>query len=307
MQVHFQHLIKAVILGFFVLYFIKLHSTGDILKYINPKYDYISKIAAVIFIILFLVQLFRILQKKKNHHTNCTVGCNHNHEHGNSQLTVTRVFGYSVMIFPIITGFTFEPATLNASIAANKGSFYSQVIQSSDKTEEKPSLFENAKSLAERENIDIYSNEPEPLVNNNYLSDKEYEEKLKMLDSNTIQMNEDMFGSYYGAINKNPIDYIGRTIKMSGFVYKEESFNPNQLVVSRFMITHCIADAAILGFLTEFDEANVLEDDTWLEIDGVLDITNYDGFDMPVIKVTNWKVIDEPAEPYLYPILTLTQ
>lgn len=302
MQVHFQHLIKAMILGFFVLYFNHLHSTGDILKYINPKYDYISKIAKFILIILFIVQLFRILQKKKHHHHICIAGCNHNHDHGNGQLTLMRVFGYSVMIFPIITGFTFEPATLNASIAANKGSFYSQVDQN-----EKPLLFEKAKSLIEKENIDIYSSEHIPLVNNNYLSTEEYDEKLKVLDSNTIEMNEDMFSSYYGSINKNPMDYIGRTIKMSGFVFKEESFNSNQLVVSRFMIVHCVADAVIIGFLSEFHGAHLLEEDTWIEIEGVLDMTIYEGMDMPIIKVTNWGVIEEPDEPYLYPVLTLIQ
>lgn len=46
------------------------------------------------------------------------------------------------MIFPLITGFAFEPATLNASIAANKGSFYSQVGQSSDFKNEEANLFQ---------------------------------------------------------------------------------------------------------------------------------------------------------------------
>lgn len=72
------------------------------------------------------------------------------------------------------------------------------------------------------------------------------------------------------------------------------------------MITHCLADASILGFLTEMDEAFELSEDTWIELEGELDITTYDGVQIPTIKITKWKTIEEPSEPYVYPVLTLT-
>lgn len=300
MQFHLQHFIKAVVLGVFVLFFLDLHLSGDIMKYINPKYQNISKLAAGIFIVLFFVQLFRIFQRKgKGHHHACGPGCHHGHDHGNEQFNLSRLFSYSVMVFPIITGFAFEPATLNSTIASNKGSIFSQVNQ-------KETSPLNETTLTDKENIDIYSSDHVPLINNNYLSNEEYEKKLSLLEnSETIHMQEDIFGSYYEELNEQPRDYVGRTIKMSGFVFKEDGFNSNQLVVSRFMITHCIADASILGLLAEFKEANSFKEDTWLEIEGVLDVTKYGEYEIPVIKATNWKVIDEPTEPYVYPVLTL--
>ena len=42
-RVNFQHFIRAVVLAVFAIYFIGLHITGDITKYINPKYDGMSK------------------------------------------------------------------------------------------------------------------------------------------------------------------------------------------------------------------------------------------------------------------------
>ncbi|TSI04720.1 TIGR03943 family protein [Lysinibacillus sp. BW-2-10] len=302
MTFNIQHFIKTIILGLFLWFFIDLHTSGDILKYVNPKYEYISKIAVGIFILLFVIQLFRILQPKQHIHHICSSTCNH--DHGNGHFSLARLVSYGIITFPIITGFSFEPATLNASIAGNKGSFLPPVQQNND---ESPDLFENANTLAEHENIDIYSEDYLPIENNNYMSNKEYEEKVKSFEaSETIHMSEDMFGTYYGAINDNLSTYIGKTIKISGFVYKEEGFNANQFVVSRFMITHCLADASILGFLTEIDEAFELAEDTWVEIEGVLDVTNYGGVEIPVIKTTEWQVIDEPSEPYVYPVLTLT-
>jgi putative membrane protein len=306
MYINLQQVIKTIILGVFALYFIMLHRSGHILKYVNPKYEYISKIALVLFLFLFVIQIFRILQPRKQAGHVCSAGCDHDH-HGNGVINLRRIFGYSIIVFPIITGFAMEPATLNAKIAGNKGLF-AQISKGNDDPSEKPSLTENAETFAEKEDIDIYSDEYNPIPNNNYMSEEEFSKKQDILKmSETIQMNEDMFSSFYGEINVAPQDYIGRKIKMSGFVFKEEGFNSDQLVLSRFMITHCLADASVLGFLTQFDEANLLEEDTWLEMEGVLDVTTYDGYEMPIIKVTSWKVIDEPEEPYIFPVLTIIQ
>jgi putative membrane protein len=73
-------------------------------------------------------------------------------------------------------------------------------------------------------------------------------------------------------------------------------------VLSRFLITHCVADASIIGFLSEFSEAPLLDNDTWIEAEGVLDVTTYNGTELPLIKITNWKKVKEPETPYLYPI-----
>jgi putative membrane protein len=102
----------------------------------------------------------------------------------------------------------------------------------------------------------------------------------------------------------NPTDFEGRKVKVSGFVYKEEGLQVNQLVLGRFLITHCIADASIIGLLTEFKQASEFEQDTWLEIEGTLEVTTYNGVELPLIKADKWTVIEEPAEPYIYPILT---
>ncbi|WP_429465445.1 hypothetical protein [Neobacillus sp. B4I6] len=77
----------------------------------------------------------------------------------------------------------------------------------------------------------------------------------------------------------------------------------NQLVISRFLITHCVADASIIGFVSEFSEPSPsLEKDTWVEAEGVLDITTFNGTELPLIKITGLKKINEPEKPYLYPI-----
>ncbi|MDN4494917.1 TIGR03943 family putative permease subunit [Ureibacillus aquaedulcis] len=302
MKFHFQHFLKALLLGLFTLFFANLHITGDIIKYINPKYDYMSKMTVIFFFVLLLIQVTRIWQEKHTHHV-CSHRCDH--DHGNSHWSLRRVVSYSIVAFPIVTGFMVPPATLDASIAANKGFLVSQGGGQSGGTERK-SLMEGAESLVEKEDIDIYSSEHVPLPNENYLSEQEYDGKLRLLqESESIQMTEDMFSTYYGEINDNLESYVGKTIKMSGFVFKEEGLTGNQLVISRFLITHCVADASIIGFLTEFTGAVTIQEDAWVEIEGVLEVGNYNGYDLPLLKATSLNVVEEPSEPYIYPVLKM--
>ncbi|MGN7478282.1 TIGR03943 family putative permease subunit [Solibacillus silvestris] len=305
MKLNSQHILKAVLLGLFALFFVNLQMTGDISKYINPKYDFMSKLAAIIFSILFLIQLPRIFRKRHVHHI-CSTNCSH--EHADSRWSLRKISGFAVIAFPVMTGFTIPPATLDSSIAANKGSVLTQ-ISGGQKEQKSPSEFlVPSESLAEKENIDIYSSEHIPLINNNYLSEEELEKKAGVLEeAEIIKMDSDIFSSYYAKINNNPRYYEGRTIKMSGFVFKEGEFAGNQLVLSRFLITHCVADASVIGFLTELEGADTLEQDTWVEIEGVISAGSYDEYELPIVKVSSWSVIDEPSEPYIFPILTLLE
>lgn len=303
MKLHFQHFLKAFLLGMFTLFFANLHITGDITKYINPKYDYMSKMAAIFFFVLLLIQVTRIWQEKHTHHA-CSSRCNH--DHGNSHWSLRRIVSYSVVAFPIVTGFMIPPATLDSSIAANKGFLLPQDSNEGQGGAERTSLLEGAESLVEKEDIDIYSSEHIPLPNENYLSEEEFDGKLQLLQkSESIQMTEDMFSTYYAEINDNPKSYIGKRIKMSGFVFKEEGLSSNQLVISRFLITHCIADASIIGFLTEFNGADTIEEDAWVEIEGVIEVGKYNGYDLPLLKATSLNVVKEPSETYIYPVLKM--
>ena len=124
-RVHFQHFIRAVVLAAFAIFFIELHITGDITKYINPKYDGMSKIAAGIFILFFFIQLFRIWEKEEDSHVDCSPDCTH--DHGDSGSLSKRLMSYGILIFPLLTGFAFAPTVLDSYIAAKKGTILPQV------------------------------------------------------------------------------------------------------------------------------------------------------------------------------------
>jgi putative membrane protein len=277
---HFRQFLRAIILASFSLFLIRLHVTDEITKYINPKYIMMSQIAAWIFVFLFLIQLFRIWEP--NDHTQCHAGCEHSHQ---GSAWVVKLISISILLFPLLVGFAFPPAVLDASLAEKKGTVLPQVRE--NKQQDSLSAID----------------QQEALPNDNYLSKEEYNQRMEQLKKqHVIEMKEDVFAPYYEEIQTQPKSYLGKKIKVSGFVYKEAGLSPHQLVISRFLITHCLADASVIGFLTEFEKANLYQPDTWMEIEGILRVTTYNGVEVPVIKADKWKVIPKPSQPYIYPI-----
>lgn len=321
MNFHFQQAIRAFILLTFPIFILKLHYTGEITKYINPKYLGLSLTAAIIFIVLFFIQLTRIWSEKHTHHENsrheddCCHHQNHacHHDHGETPFNFKKLVSYMIIVFPLLTGFLLPPKVLDASIANKKGGI-AIITNQKDASENKGFSEKNEEELTEpsqvpeTENPSDYSPSQEhkidPLLASQMeMSEDEYDELRVALSARpNVVMEESVFSTYYEDIHIDIQKYKGKQIKLKGFIYKEEDFEQDQLVLARFLITHCVADASIVGFLSEHPDASSLKTDTWIEATGILDTTTYDGSELPLIKITNWKEIPEPQEPYIYPI-----
>jgi putative membrane protein len=305
----YQQAVRALILLAFSGMLFKLHFTGDITKFINPKYEGLSQSASVIFLLLFFIQITRIWTVKEHSHDHChhdDHACGH--DHGVSTFNIKKLISYIIIVVPLLTGFLLPAKVLDASIASKKGGM--AVLSNQKESPKEDKKLSNSESNNEITNIApednaIDTNQVDPglIENQKEISKEEFEQLIQKLEQNpNIEMNDYVYNAYYEEISKDINKYKGRKIELKGFVYKEEGFEQDQLVISRFLITHCVADASIIGFLSQFSEASSIEQDTWIEANGVLDTTTYNGMELPFIKITEWKKINEPKEPYLYPI-----
>ncbi|MEH7255247.1 TIGR03943 family protein [Neobacillus niacini] len=304
MRFHFQQAVRAFILLAFSVMLFKLHFTGEMTKFINPKYEGLSQSASVLFLILFMIQTTRVWTVKENsqHHHCHHDAHDHNcsHDHGDSPFSTKKLIAYLVIVFPLITGFLLPSKVLDASIADNKGGLAVLSNQRAEKKQVEEAVPNNnqQEDPVINENLVVLSR-----IEDNVYTNEEYEQLIQQLEqSSTIEMNDNVFSTFYEEMHMDLDKYKGREINLKGFVYKEDGLEKNQLVLARFLITHCVADAGIVGFISELPEASSIEVNTWIEAKGVLDTINYNGTKFPIIKITNWKVIDEPKEPYLYPI-----
>ncbi|MEA0563199.1 MULTISPECIES: TIGR03943 family putative permease subunit [Lysinibacillus] len=296
MKFHFQQALKALMLLAFSAMIASLHWTGELTKFINPKYESLSKTAAILFFVLFLVQLTRVISfsKSPHHCDHAGQACCSHHHHGYSWIA------YLIIMTPILTGFFVPAKILDAAIADKKGGAFILTQQSqSSKIED----YLTSNETIDENIYDEHEADPRLLEEKQEMTKKQYERLKQQLSQKPIlKMTDKDYTIYYEEINQNLVNYLGKKIQLKGFVLKEESFTEKQLVISRFLITHCVADASIVGFLTEFPEAPSLTEDTWIEVVGTISQTTYEGTSLPVIHIEDWVTIEQPESPYLYPI-----
>lgn len=108
------------------------------------------------------------------------------------------------------------------------------------------------------------------------------------------------------ALNERTDDYIGKSIAIDGFVYREDFYQENNLVVGRLLISCCAADASVVGLFVESDEAPNFEKDTWIRVEGTVTIeqmeTPYDDekYEIFMIKDATIKAIEPYPTSYVY-------
>lgn len=103
------------------------------------------------------------------------------------------------------------------------------------------------------------------------------------------------------SVYENPDIYVGQKIRFSGFVHRIYDFKNNQFVLARNMIIDNNNQTVIVGFLCESKEIADIPDNTWIEIEGEIQKTNYHG-ETPVVKVTKLTKIAKPdTDEFVYP------
>ncbi len=89
---------------------------------------------------------------------------------------------------------------------------------------------------------------------------------------------------------------IGKTIKLSGFVFKKADFKDTYFVCGRNTISD--NQDMVAGFMCNFNDASKLIDNEWVEVTGVLIEGNYNG-NIPIIKVGKIEKITAPANTFV--------
>ena len=97
-----------------------------------------------------------------------------------------------------------------------------------------------------------------------------------------------------------PDEFAGKTLSFTGFVYNDPSQKDQQFLF-RFGIIHCIADSGVYGMLTTGNHEKVA-DNTWIHAEGKIQLTYHQqlGQSLPTLAVTEFKQVEEPANPYVY-------
>jgi uncharacterized repeat protein (TIGR03943 family) len=89
---------------------------------------------------------------------------------------------------------------------------------------------------------------------------------------------------------------VGQPVRVLGMAVQDASLPPNQFVLLRYTIVHCVADAQPIGLLIEASEAPP-SGGGWVIVDGVL---GANPAHLVSVQASRIAPTDEPTEPYLW-------
>lgn len=123
------------------------------------------------------------------------------------------------------------------------------------------------------------------------------------VEANEIaEIQPDNYTNVLQAVHQDLDSYVGMKIKFSGYVYRVIDFNDNQFVLARDMfINEERTQSVVVGFLSEYKNAQDLNDGEWVEITAVIEKGKYHNKEIPIIKVTDMKQTSEPENPFVMP------
>lgn len=280
---------RAYILVGFTFFLFQMHLSGNITKYINMKYAYLSLSAAIILAFLSVVQVIVTFQKEFHlHHDDPTCidehcSCSHDHDHEHHRWIKVAI--RALFILPLVTGLFFPIAMLDSSIVEAKG-FHFPVAEPGSKDP-----FMQRQFLKPDTSIYYGADGYQALIN---------KEKVQYENQQYILLNDSNFLKAMEVIYNNPGDFIGKSLSYKGFVF-HDSGQPDYFLF-RFGIIHCVADSGVYGMLIKKpNEANWKNDD-WIEVEGTIKTQYYQPFhaSIPVLEVEKWTKVDAPKEQYVY-------
>lgn len=98
-----------------------------------------------------------------------------------------------------------------------------------------------------------------------------------------------------------PDAYSGQKVKVQGFVIHSPELPPEYLLLSRFVITCCAADAYPVGLPVKLTQnRQAYPQDMWLEVEGEMITQDLQNKRQLTIQASNLRPIQEPKNPYEY-------
>jgi putative membrane protein len=75
----------------------------------------------------------------------------------------------------------------------------------------------------------------------------------------------------------------------------------DQFLISRFVISCCAADAFAVGIPVQWGSASEFEANTWVQVEGLVEATEFNGLKTPLVLASNVETVRAPEQPYLFP------
>ncbi|WP_027085601.1 TIGR03943 family putative permease subunit [Cohnella panacarvi] len=265
-----HYFLRSFILASFALFIVYLVRTDNLDLYIAARMQWLVKCTALGMYVVAAHQLYRTLQALSGNRSHARDCCDdHTHDMPSSWRTGLLLYGWFVL--PLALALLIPNGLLGSAMAAAKGVQFQagQIVMP-----ESPS---------------------DPFLR----SFAKYGQELSKQDP--IRVQDDRFIETLTALDLYKQAFIGRTVQIQGFVYRERGMNNRQFSVTRFAMSCCSADAYPYGILVKDDNAYSIEENEWVSVTGTLSLASYNGIEAIQLVANDIRYIQPPDNPYVSP------
>jgi uncharacterized repeat protein (TIGR03943 family) len=98
----------------------------------------------------------------------------------------------------------------------------------------------------------------------------------------------------------DPEGLVGKTVRVSGFVYPDRRLPEGWFFVARFVVQCCAVDATPIGLPVRTAAGIVPNEGAWVAVDGVWEVAETSRERKAVVTARSVTPIERPDRPYLY-------
>ncbi|MUT65213.1 TIGR03943 family protein [Paenibacillus sp. NEAU-GSW1] len=310
-------MIRLFILIGFILMFALMHRSGDLNKYINMKYAYLSIGAIVLLSVLAVVEFVRIyrqesaeLKRKVEKEAGALAGavqladnadadarrggghiqsCCHDtvHDHHGHRDKHDRHHHHHHGHDDGGFGHSHEPVSrwkraigyLILIVPIATGIFLPVQTLDSSFVKAKGFSFPTFEDAEKNPGQHQFLKPDTSIFYGKAGYEKQKEKELaEFAGMGNIKLTDDNYLKGMEALYNNPGEFIGSTISFDGFAYKGEQVDGDHFFVFRFGFIHCVADSGVFGMLVDFPKNTELQDNDWVNVTGKLTWEFYQPF-----------------------------
>ncbi|GAA3409271.1 TIGR03943 family putative permease subunit [Paenibacillus hodogayensis] len=310
-------LIKALLLIGFAAYIALLVKSGHIVYYISPRSILYVKLAALALYAAGAYQLYSAVSAFSGKLVECD--CGHDHAPPGSPWRSALIYG--LFALPLALGFLMPDTTMGSSLAAKKGMNLSsgaalrtelrhQGAQdgltgpqyspaTAGRANNAPSALSDRRTAAGEPGTSASSQDS--LFPAGRAAAPFAKLARELYATETIVIPERLYVETLTALDLYAARFAGKTVSLTGFVYRDSTMDARHFAVGRFSVQCCSADASPVGMLVQDDRAGLYATDQWVRVTGTLGTTRQGGSELLVVRPVEVRTIGTPKEPYVYP------
>ncbi|UVI31698.1 TIGR03943 family putative permease subunit [Paenibacillus spongiae] len=278
-----HHLLRAGILAGFAIYIVYLVRTGSMTLYIEPRTVLYVKLSAIGLIAAAVYQFSVALQAGMgiNIHYDCDCG------HEPPESVWKNLLIYGLFLFPLTLGFIFPNGMFDVSTSGEQGYSFTGIESSLTGTGgHSPS------SLTEEQLNRLFPADES--------SESFAEFGKRLYRQKEVIVSDQLYMETLSTLERYRPHFIGKTVVISGFVYRQEGMTSEQLAVGRYAADCCPADAQAYGMVISASRAAAYSNGTWVTVRGTLSEGSFNDQTL-LLEAQHIQATNAPDSPDVYP------